>query len=168
MPNSLTSPDDIQRLAVPFTVSKLTDVVPLPVLQTFQSGFSVQQGVPLAIVEPDPPAAWAAFSAEDAALVARAAGAVARVGTLLSEMGESSHLPPPGVPLPVDRSVSSNPADPPGEALVWQLCADLPCSAYDRQRLLAARDQRRRLQLVAELGTELGDDLVRMMGGEPR
>ena len=44
MPDTLT--------AVPFTVSKLTDVVPLPVLQTFQSGFSVQQGVPLAILEP--------------------------------------------------------------------------------------------------------------------
>jgi signal transduction histidine kinase/ligand-binding sensor protein len=33
-------------------VSRLTDVVPLPVLQTFQAGFSVQQGVPLAILEP--------------------------------------------------------------------------------------------------------------------
>jgi len=52
MPYSQNSPDDVQRLAVPFIVARLTDVVPLPVLQTFQSGFSVQQGVPLAIVEP--------------------------------------------------------------------------------------------------------------------
>ncbi len=37
----------------PFAVARLSDVVPVSVLQTLQTGFAMQHGIPLAIVEPD-------------------------------------------------------------------------------------------------------------------
>lgn len=92
--------------------------------------------------------------APDGELVGAAERAVARVRTLMAELSDGSA----GVRRPPEAS---------GGERVWRLCADLPCSAYDRQRLLVAPDHEARLELAVELAGELGDDLVRMMGADP-
>ena len=113
---------------------------------------------PVAVVDDLGPAGAGPWPDADDDL-AEATAAVARVRTLLAELSEdgggSRHSAPRG-----DEDATAR-------AKAWALAAALPVSAYDRQRLLVVAGDQERCRMITSLAGELGDDLVRMMGGEP-
>ncbi|HEY1828365.1 MAG TPA: LON peptidase substrate-binding domain-containing protein [Acidimicrobiales bacterium] len=85
------------------------------------------------------------------ALLQDATHVVRRTRALLSETRDAPALPP-------DVTFDDDPT-----LACWQLCAQAPLSTYDAQRLLAAEGTVRRLQLLAEVTSELEDDLHRLL-----
>jgi len=88
----------------------------------------------------------------DADLLARAAVAVRRVRTLLSELGR----PAPVLPEAVEG--------PDAGARLWRLCAVTPLTALDRQRLLEAPGPASRAARLVELAEARADDLAALLG----
>ena len=91
-----------------------------------------------------------------AALLDAATQRVRRARALLAEHGGAPPLPPE---LLLD-------GDGDREAAAWDLCGAAPISAYDAQRLLAARDVATRAGLLLELMEDLELDLHRMLASE--
>ncbi len=99
---------------------------------------------------PEPgPRSRKAWSAE----MQRAESAVRRCRALLSELGQSSALPP-------DLALDEEPV-----SAAWQLCGLSPVTAFDAQRLLEVDDVAQRMRLLILLMDQLSDDLTRMLGG---
>ena len=90
--------------------------------------------------------------APEADLLARAATAVRRVRTLLSELGR----PAPVLPEPLEG--------PDDVARLWRLCAVAPLTAFDRQRLLEASGPATRVTRLIELAEARAEDLAALLG----
>ncbi len=80
---------------------------------------------------------------------------VRRLRSLLSELGD--------VPaLPHNLRITGGPT-----AVGWQLCDMAPLTALDLQRLLAAEDLHRRMELLAELCDAMAGDVLGLLAGDP-
>ena len=107
---------------------------------------------PCAIVEDLP----SSVGADDGPALEVARGAVARLRSLLSELGDAPALPP-GLVIP-------GTADEVG----WALCELAPLGPLDRQALLATPDLSARMGLLTELCDAAAGDVVHLLSGGPR
>ena len=106
---------------------------------------------PRAVVRGPP----ARAGAGDGPAVAAAEGAVRRLRSLLSELGD--------VPaLPHDLSVAGG-----DEEAAWRLCELAPLTLIDRQRLLASAAVAEQMELLCELSTAMAEDVVSLLAGGP-
>jgi Lon protease-like protein len=80
-----------------------------------------------------------------------------RVRALVSELGHAPALA--GTSDAFGRSVAA-------DVILWRMCALAPVTVFDRQRLLEAPDNARRLALLVELVRAVGDDVGRILAGE--
>lgn len=83
--------------------------------------------------------------------VEEARRALARLCSLLSELGEDVALPPGPDPSGSD------------EALAWALCRRAPLGPLDQQSLLASPDTSSRMTRLAELCRAAADDVVHLL-----
>lgn len=91
--------------------------------------------------------------AGDGPAVAAAEGAVRRLRSLLSELGD--------VPaLPHDLSVAGG-----DEEAAWRLCELAPLALIDRQRLLASVAVTEQMELLCGLSTAMAEDVVSLLAG---
>jgi hypothetical protein len=102
---------------------------------------------PVAAVEPWPDA----DGAVDPSLLEQAVNAVRRTRALLSETRDAPALP-------AETVFDADPV-----TAGWQLCAEAPVTAYDRQQLLGTDSAGARLELLLELVTAVEHDLHRML-----
>lgn len=93
------------------------------------------------------------FPSESA--LAAAAASVTRARALLSELGEELRTPP--VTAEVDQAADR----------VWAMCAAAPLPESDRQRLLEAKDNDERIELLSRLCAELADDVAGYLRRSP-
>lgn len=90
---------------------------------------------------------------EDGVALQRAEAELRRVLALVSELGETSAVPPAA-------SFGESP-----EEVSWRLCALAPVNVFDRQRLLEAPGPIERLALLLDLLRDVGDDVGRILAG---
>jgi Lon protease-like protein len=84
-----------------------------------------------------------------------ARSALARLRSLLSELGHAPALPP-------DLRIAGT-----DDQVGWTLCELAPLGPMDRQALLAAPDLSRRMALLAELCDAAAGDVVHLLSGGP-
>jgi Lon protease-like protein len=89
-----------------------------------------------------------------------AAGAVRRAAAFHSELGRPAAVAD-------QRGTEEEEEDP--EGAIWRLCETAPLGPMDRQRLLETDHVGERVSLLAQLATEVADDLHRLLseGGNP-